>query len=28
LSLQTAVRIGLTDGADDAMAKIFIGREF
>jgi len=26
--LQTAVRFGLTDGADDSMAKIFIGREF
>jgi len=26
--LQSAVRFGLTDGADDAMAKLFIGREF
>ena len=28
LFLQTAVRFGLTDGADDAMAKFFIGQEF
>lgn len=26
--LQSAVRVGLTGGADDAMAKLFIGREF
>jgi hypothetical protein len=26
--LQTAVRFGLTDGADDSMAKVFVGREF
>ena len=26
--LQTAVRVGVTDGADDTMAKLFIGREF
>lgn len=26
--LQTAVRAGLTDGSDDLMAKVFIGREF
>jgi hypothetical protein len=26
--IQTAVRFGLTGEADDAMAKIFIGREF
>lgn len=26
--LQTAVRFGLTEGADNAMAKVFIGREF
>lgn len=28
LYLQTAVRVGVTDGADDTMAKIFLGREF
>jgi len=26
--LQSAVRFGLTPGADDAMAKLFVGREF
>ena len=26
--IQSAVRFGVTDGADDAMAKFFIGREF
>ena len=26
--LQSAVRFGLTEGSDDAMAKVFIGREF
>ncbi|MBI1340367.1 hypothetical protein GC169_09210 [bacterium] len=26
--LQSAVRFGVTDGADDSMAKVFIGREF
>ena len=26
--LQSAVRVGVTDGADDTMAKLFIGREF
>jgi len=26
--LQSAVRIGITDGADDTMAKLFLGREF
>lgn len=26
--LQSALRIGVTDGADDTMAKLFIGREF
>ena len=26
--LQSAVRFGLTDGSDDTMAKLFIGREF
>ncbi|WP_306251624.1 hypothetical protein [Parvularcula sp. IMCC14364] len=26
--LQTAVRVDLTDGADDTMAKLFLGREF
>lgn len=26
--LQTAVRVGLTEGSDDAMAKLFIGQEF
>lgn len=28
ISLQAAVRAGLTEGSDDLMAKIFIGREF
>ncbi len=28
ISLQTAVRFGVTDGSDDAMAKIFIAKEF
>lgn len=26
--VQSAVRVGVTDGSDDAMAKLFIGREF
>ncbi|MGB3625528.1 MAG: hypothetical protein WA989_06865 [Henriciella sp.] len=26
--LQSAIRVGVTDGADDAMAKLFLGREF
>lgn len=26
--LQSAIRAGITDGADDSMAKLFIGREF
>ena len=26
--IQSAVRFGITEGADDAMAKLFVGREF
>ncbi|MEQ8557413.1 MAG: hypothetical protein RIB03_03770 [Henriciella sp.] len=26
--IQSAVRVGITDGADDSMAKLFVGREF
>lgn len=26
--LQSALRVGLTDGSDDSMAKVFVGREF
>ena len=26
--IQTSLRVGVTDGADDSMAKFFIGREF